>query len=112
MRLRICTRTHTRTLPCGLLPGECDVLASKTGKARGAKVVGSFQPFTNDQLIVKATETYRNLGFLVACSPMPKGYRGGPLVLELKLPPGETKLGLAVKKGKHKFFGKLGTVWK
>ena len=91
---------------------ECEVLASKTGTAKGAKVVGSFQPFTNDQLIVKATETYRNLGFLVACSPMPKGYRGGPLVLEMKLPPGETKLGLAVKKGKHKFFGKLGTVWK
>lgn len=91
---------------------ECDVLASKTGTAKGAKVVGSFLPFTNDQLIVKATEQYRNLGFLVACSPMPKGYREGPLVLEVDAPAGGAKLGLAVKKGKHKLFGKLGTVWK
>ena len=91
---------------------ECDVLASKTGKAKGAKAVGSFLPFTNDQLIVKATEQYRNLGFLVACFPMPKGYREGELALKLDLPEAGMKLGLAVKKGKHKFFGKLGTVWK
>lgn len=91
---------------------ECDVLASKTGKAKGAKSVGAFQPFTNDQLIVKATEQYRNLGFLVACAPMPKGYREGPMVLKVSLPQDGMKLGLSVKKGKHKLFGKLGTVWK
>jgi hypothetical protein len=91
---------------------DCEVLASKTGTSKGAKSVGSFVPFTNDQLIVKATEQYRNLGFLVACSPMPKGYKEGELVLEMKLPEDGMKLGLAVKKGKHKFFGKLGTVWK
>ena len=91
---------------------ECSVLASKTGTSKGAKTVGSFLPFTNDQLIVKATEQYRNLGFLIACSPMPKGYREGELVLKLDLPDAGVKLGLAVKKGKHKFFGKVGTVWK
>lgn len=91
---------------------DCEVLASKTGTSKGAKSVGSFVPFTNDQLIVKATEQYRNLGFLVACSPMPKGYKEGELVLKMDLPADGMKLGLAVKKGKHKFFGKLGTVWK
>jgi|GEM_PF-5348787 len=90
----------------------CDVLASKTGSAKGAKNVGAFQPFANDQLIVKATQHYRNLGFLVACVPMPKGYREGELVLKVGLPQAGMKLGLAVKKGKHKLFGKLGTVWK
>ncbi|MEC7725604.1 MAG: hypothetical protein VYD05_08830, partial [Planctomycetota bacterium] len=91
---------------------ECDVLASKSGTSKGAKAVGAFQPFTNDQLIVKATEQYRNLGFLVACAPMPKGYREGPMVLKVSLPQDGMKLGLAVKKGKHKLFGKLQTVWK
>lgn len=91
---------------------ECEVLASKSGTSKGAKSVGAFQPFTNDQLIVQATQHYRNLGFLVACAPMPKGYKSGPMVLELKLPADGMKLGLAVKKGKHKFFGKVGTVWK
>ncbi len=91
---------------------DCEVLSSKTGTDKGAKVVGEFTPFTNDQLIVKATQQYRNLGFLVACSPMPKGYRGGEMVLSVKLPADGMKLGLAVKKGKHKFFGKVGTVWK
>ncbi|MCK5943437.1 MAG: hypothetical protein KAI24_15755, partial [Planctomycetes bacterium] len=74
---------------------ECDVLASKDGQERGAKEVGSFVPFTNDQLIGMAAQEYQNLGFLVACSPMPKGYREGPLVLEVKLPDAGMKLGLA-----------------
>ena len=91
---------------------ECEVRASKSGTSKGAKSVGAFQPFTNDQLIVQATQHYRNLGFLVACAPMPKGYKSGPMVLEVKLPADGMKLGLAVKKGKHKFFGKVGTVWK
>jgi len=112
--LSICVKEKTgcRILGVHGTSLDCDVLASKTGKAKGAKVVGSFLPFTNDQAIVKATEQYRNLGFLVACSPMPKGYREGELVLELELPAAGMKLGLAVKKGKHKLFGKLGTVWK
>ena len=50
--------------------------------------------------------------YAIACAPMPKGYREGPMVLKVSLPQDGMKLGLAVKKGKHKLFGKLETVWK
>ena len=88
-----------------------DVLANKFADEKGAKVVGSFIPFVNDQLIGVAANQYGNLGFMVATYPMPKGYRKDEMVLSFKLPEENMKVGLFVKK-KHKFFGPLQTVWK
>jgi hypothetical protein len=88
----------------------CDLMASKNENGKGAKEVGEFVPFTNDQLILAAANFYNNLGFMAACFPMPKGYREGDMVLSVKLASEGMKLGLFVKK--HKFFGKLETVWK
>jgi hypothetical protein len=88
-----------------------DVLANKFADTKGAKSVGAFQPFVNDQLIGAAAKQYNNLGFMAATFPMPKGYRSGEMVLSFKLPADNMKIGLFVKK-KHKFFGPLQTVWK
>jgi len=98
------TAMHGIALPC-------DVLASVTSKVKGAKEVGAFVPFTNDQLIGKATQQYNNLGFMVATFPMPKGYREGEMVINMKFPVDGTKVTLVAPK-KHKFFGPLQNVWK
>jgi hypothetical protein len=98
------TAMHGIALPC-------DALASVSSSLKGAKEVGSFVPFTNDQLIEKATEQYNNLGFMVATFPMPKGYREGEMVITMKFSVDGTMLTLRAPK-KHKFFGPLQNVWK
>ena len=98
------TAMHGIALPC-------DALASVSSSLKGAKEVGSFVPFTNDQLILNAAEQYNNLGFKVATFPMPKGYREGEMVITMKFPVDGTMLTLRAPK-KHKFFGPLQNVWK
>lgn len=90
---------------------SADVYAGDFADIKGAKVVGSFKPFSNDLLIGSAAQHYNNLGFMTATFPMPEGYRKGEMVLSFKLPSDNMKVGLVVKK-KHKFFGPLRTVWK
>lgn len=89
---------------------DCEVVAAKDEDGKGKKEIGEFVPFTNDQLIATASNHYRNLGTLIACYPMPKGYREGEMVLKCRMPSPVMKVGLAIKK--HKLFGKLETVWK
>jgi len=90
---------------------ECEVFANEEASVKGAKSVGSFEPFVNDLLIGEAAKQYNNLGFMAATFPMPKGYKTGEMVLSFQLPADGLKVGLVVKK-KHKFFGPLQTVWK
>ncbi|MFK7742859.1 MAG: hypothetical protein AB8H80_21285 [Planctomycetota bacterium] len=89
---------------------DCDVMAAKNEKGKGKKEIGSFVPFTSAELIGTASQNYPNLGFLIATYPLPKGYKEGELKLTAELPAEGMKVGLFVKK--HKFFGKLETVWK
>lgn len=98
------TGLHGISLPC-------TALSSLGGALKGAKEIGEFVPFTNDQLLVKATGHYNNLGFLVATFPMPKGYREGELAITKKFPVDGMKITLHHPK-KHKFFGVLKNVWK
>lgn len=98
------TAMHGLALPC-------EVFASIGSTLKGAKNMGEFVPFTNDQLILKASQQYNNLGFMVATFPMPKGYREGEMAITMKLPVDGTKLTLVADK-KHKFFGELKNVWK
>lgn len=93
------------------IPLRCEAFASINSKLKGAKKVGAFVPFTNDQLILKASQQYNNLGFMVATFPMPKRYRQGEMAITMKFPVDGTKLTLHAAK-KHKFFGKLKNVWK
>jgi hypothetical protein len=82
-----------------------EVLAAKAEDGKGAKVVGKFVRFADWELVRKASEKAANLGNLVACFPMPEGYRDGDLVLKVKLPGPGMKVGLSVKK--HPLFGVL-----
>ncbi|MBX3462519.1 MAG: hypothetical protein KF830_05070 [Planctomycetes bacterium] len=81
------------------------VLAAKGEDGKGAKVVGEFVRFTDPELVNKAASRHQNVGTLVACFPMPEGYRDGEMVLSVKLPGEGMKLGLAMKK--HALFGEL-----
>ncbi|MBL9076487.1 MAG: hypothetical protein JNL08_03220 [Planctomycetes bacterium] len=84
---------------------QIDVLAAKEADGKGAKPVGKFVRFTDPELVNKAAEKHNNIGTLVACFPMPEGYRDGELALSLKLPAEGMKVGLSVKK--HAVFGAL-----
>lgn len=111
LTIRVAERSGCKITAMQGIGIAADVLANKFADPKGAKSVGSFQPFVNDRLIGAAADEYKNLGFMIATFPMPKGYRKGEMVLSFKLPADNMKLGLAVKK-KHKFFGRLQTVWK
>ena len=51
-----------------------------------------------------------NIGSLVACWPMPEGYRGDEMVLKVPLPAAGMKLGLSIKK--HSLLGPVAPVWR
>ena len=110
--LSICVRERSNCKLTAMqnIPLACSVMAAKDESGKGAKEYGEFVPFTNDQLVLAASKHYTNLGFHVACFPMPRGYKNGEMVLSFKLPRDGMKVGLTVKK--HKFFKTLETVWK
>ncbi|MBZ0150601.1 MAG: hypothetical protein K8J09_03645 [Planctomycetes bacterium] len=99
----VLTEFHNITL-------ACEVLVAKEADGKGAKPIGKFVHFTDPELVNKASGKFNNLGLLVACWPMPDGYKGDDLVLSLKLPADGMKLGLLVKK--HALFGSLATIWR
>lgn len=111
--LTICVTEKSGCKLTGLqgLPLDCQVMVAKDDTGKGKKQVGAFVPFTNDQLIGEASRQYNNLGFMVACFPMPKGYKKEEMVMSLKLPADGMKVTLFTKK-KHKFFGKFAPNWK
>jgi hypothetical protein len=82
-----------------------DVMAAKGEDGKGAKKVGEFVRFTDPELVNKAAGKHNNIGTLVACFPMPDGYRDGELTLSLKLPAEGMKVALVMKK--HPMFGSL-----
>ncbi|MBL8728831.1 MAG: hypothetical protein JNM25_10400 [Planctomycetes bacterium] len=86
----------------GLAP---DVMAAKTEDGKGAKVIGKFVRFTDPELVNKAAGKHNNIGTLVACFPMPDGYREGEMTLSIKLPAEGMKVALTMKK--HAVFGAL-----
>jgi len=86
----------------GLAP---DVMAAKAEDGKGQKKVGEFVRFTDAELVNKAASAHNNIGTLVACFPMPDGYREGPMVLSVKLPGPDMKVALVMKK--HAVFGAL-----
>jgi len=88
----------------------CEVLASKDADGKGAKSVGKFVPFTDPELVNKASAANNNLLLWTACFPMPDGYKTGPQVLQVDLPSPGMKLQLVVKK--HAWFGALHSLWK
>jgi hypothetical protein len=86
----------------------CEVMASKEPDGKGGKVVGKFVRFTDPELVNKASAEHKNMGNLLACFPMPDGYKTGAMVLTVKVAPG-MKLGLVQKK--HPIFGELKPLW-
>jgi hypothetical protein len=86
----------------GLAP---EVLAAKTEDGKGAKVVGEFKHFASWDLVIEATRKFPDAGNIVACFPMPEGYRNGEMVLSVKLPAEGMKVGLLMKK--HALFGEI-----
>ncbi len=82
-----------------------DVMAAKAEDGKGAKKVGEFKRFTDPELVNKAASKHNNIGTLVACFPMPDGYREGEMTLSIKLPAAGMKVALVMKK--HPVFGPL-----
>lgn len=109
------TRIHaTETSGCLLTEWHgislaCEVLAAKEADGKGQKVVGKFLRFTDAELVNKAAGKHGTLGLLVACFPMPEGYRDGELVLQVKPGGAGMKLALAIKK--HPLFGPMQSPW-
>ncbi|MCB9877077.1 MAG: hypothetical protein H6835_05690 [Planctomycetes bacterium] len=89
---------------------HCAVFACKDDTGKGRKEVGEFLPMTDGNLAGAASSQYPNVGFQVACFPMPKGYQKGELVLKCDMPADGMKLGLEAKK--PPLFGKLDISWK
>jgi hypothetical protein len=87
----------------------CEVLAAKEADGKGAKPVGRFVRFSDWDLVNAATKSLRELGLLIACFPMPEGYRTGEPSLSIKLPAQGMKLGLTIKK--HPWFGVVNPAW-
>ncbi|MCU0865252.1 MAG: hypothetical protein MUC36_15825 [Planctomycetes bacterium] len=87
----------------------CDVAMAKEGDGKGARSAGKFLRFTNWDLVNEAVKSYPNAGLMVACFPMPDGYRSGPLELKVKLPQAGMKLQLSIKK--HPVFGEVKSLW-
>lgn len=90
----------------GLAP---EVLAAKAEDGKGAKVVGKFLHLNDGELARIASEKHNKLGVLIACFPMPEGYRTGALELKVKMPGAGWKLGLSIKK--HPVFGAIGSAF-
>jgi hypothetical protein len=91
------------------MANACEVLAAKEADGKGAKVVGKFLRFTDPEFVNVASKAYDQLGLLVACMPLPEGYKSGELILKVKLPAPGMKLQLAAKK--HPLFGPISSIW-
>jgi len=87
----------------------CEVLAAKEADGKGAKVVGKFVRFADPELVNKAATAHNQIGLLAASFPMPEGYKGGELKLQVKLPAPGMKLSLQIKK--HPLFGDVKSAW-
>jgi hypothetical protein len=86
-----------------------EVMAAKDVDGKGAKVVGKFVRFTDPELVNEASKKHNSMGNLLACFPMPDGYRNGELVLTCPMPAPGMKVALVIKK--HSLFGELKSAW-
>ena len=82
---------------------------AKSDDGKGSKLVGKFVRFVDPELVIKAAAKHNRLGNMVACFPMPDGYRDGEMVLKVTLPADGWKMRLVIKK--HPLFEAMNSAW-